>query len=1530
MRKILYGVVGVVFVLAAAVLLAPHFIDLRTMVAPALQAAKESTGRDIRIGDIGLSLLPGPTATVTDLRVANIQGAAEPDMLRAKAVEVSVALLPLLSRRVEVRRVTIVEPVVTIETLKDGRSSLDFPQAKQGGSGGGMDIALQAMAIRNGALVLRDAAGGQRRIDQINASGSADSLAGPVAAKGNARVLGVPASIDVSVGRIEPGKPANVSFLVEGAGAKAQFVGTTTGAAAAGQPLTHAGKFSVTAANLGEFAKAVNAGGGALPPMAAQPFSLEGSVKGVATQFQASDIAIMLGETRGVGALAVNLADKTTLQVALNIGKLDLDKLLAQATPTASAAPAPAAKPAAAPAGSAAASPVPANLVAAIDIGVDGIAYRGQAMQKARLLVEIVNGVVVVKQLSAQLPAASSVLVANLPVPLGGPPPATQDGRIEAQSGNLRALLDWLGADLSSLPPGRLGRFDMKAGVKSDSGGVQIANLDATVDASRLTGAMSLAWRDRPMVGVRARVDKVNLDAYMPAARPAAQRQTRVAQAQTTQPAGGSAPAASPYEALKVLETFDLNLQADIDSLTYHETQIQDVKMTLELVNGRLAIKEATVRDLAGAQAAITLVVERMSTAPAFSTAFNLRATDAKRFLKFASGYDSPLTAQQLGQLNAKGTVAGTTDGLKIDTALEGFGGAGKVAGTMDQLSQPVPKVDLAVDANFPEFGPVLGLLAGERAKHGGQKLGPFALKSRIANTSADAITLKDTELRAFGGELDLTGTITQMASPTPSVDLGVDMKLPSLRPLLTAFNPDPNLMATADRLGGMTLTGKAAGNAKKVTLRDAALTGLGGSIKLNGDVIDAGKQLDVTADMQNFTLGPLLAAMPGVITAQGAQQLGPVNGKLALKGTMDNLNVGMQNLAMAGFGGTMALNGQITDAMDPTRKADLAFGIANLGVGPMLAAFPGANVPPAIAQNLQTLTAKGTIKGSTEAPSLTLQQGTAQAFGGTVSLTGTVSEAMTPAAKYDLTASVAEVDAMRVLTAFYKPSSPIPGKVKFDNVRLVGDGKRVQITNLVGNFGPIGVSGQGTMTMDGPRPKIDLQVRTSGEIIVDPFLPAPGQQRGDLAPELRRLFGELDDLVPAGDRPGQVQLAQQQQQPQWLQQLPQVLQPQQQQRPPQQQAPAQQQRPAQQPPTPPPPQPYQPVTFAPPPQGGEVHPRWSRELFKLDALRAYDVNARIDGLQSLRFGKYAVQNASAQVTAQNGVLNVTRIVATAFGGQLTGDVALDASQVPKGNLHLTLANADAHELMKVVANNDRLAGRISTDARFQFAGRNEAEMVSTLTGGAAVQGEVRARLKQGEQLLVGGLQGLGGILGGNQIDVLAQDLTTATGGYASGLVGMLSFVGLMMVNDPGKLSGTVDFRNGLMTERDLQIVNNEIVLTTGGWVSLPLYRQDFAIEAYRRQAAVAGQPQQPYIAAQLRGPLDKPNTRVYGERVARGGGGIGQGMGPSVLQDLLSGKAGLPGQPPATTAAPTTAPAPQQTNPTQQLLQQLLKPKSQ
>ncbi|MCK6453453.1 MAG: AsmA-like C-terminal region-containing protein [Alphaproteobacteria bacterium] len=1008
---------------------------------------------------------------------------------------------------------------------------------------------------------------------------------------------------------------------------------------------------------------------------------------------------------------------------------------------------------------------------------------------------------------------------------------------------------------------------------------MQIGNLDTTLDATRMTGNVSMQWRDRPAFGVNTRIDKINVDAYMPIRKSSA-RQTQLAQAQqgatdgqppAAQKPAGQTPPANPMETLRLLERFDLNLQTEIGSMTYRDTPIQDLKMNLELVDGKLTIKEATVRDVAGAQAAFTLMAERLSTSPAFSTAFNLRATDAKRFLKFATGYDSPLPPQALGSLTAKGSVAGTADQLKIDTQMEGFGGSGKVVGSLAQLTQPVPKVDLTIDASFPEFGPVLGAFVGDKAKHGTSKLGPFALKSQIANSGADAVVLRRTELRAFGGDLDIDGTIGQLGSPSPSVDLGLKMNMPSLRPLLTAFNPDPQLMASADRLGGLAFNGRAAGNAKKVTLKDAALNGLGGSVKLNGDILEQGKQYDLTADIQNFNVGPLLAALPGqVVTAQGAQQLGPLTGRIGLKGALDNLSVAIQNANMRAFNGTMAVNGTVSDALDPTRKADLAFDIAGVHAGQLLAAFPASGASPALAQGLQTLNAKGSIKGSTDAPSVTFSPAQVQAFGGFASLNGTITEPATPAAKYDMTANIDMPSLMTVLQAFYQPAQAIQGPVKFQNVKLVGDGKKVLIQNLVGMLGTIGINGSGSVSFDGPRPKIDLNINTNGDIPLDAFMPAEAQKRGDILPYWQLLF---PDLMPAA-----TQVAQAQARP--------------------------------------------------------LNARWSRQpMGLLKTIRAYDANIGFQG-QALVQGPYRIEKPQAHASIANGTLTVDRMQGTLFGGSVSITSKVNAvaqppvagiqAQVRNVNIAQGAAAARAHRSGRkwflAFGRVELVEGLFDADMAYQAQGNSEAEMVQTLNG----QGSQNAR---------------NGVIDGFDMKRLSDSMKNIDN--ALNLVQILGATTQGGQTRFQSITSTNRAQNGLLTSTNL-LIKADAMEGKGGYnLDFPSYTMNTQITVTLTdhaktppiQVSAVGpidQPQTVVNADALKQHLLASATRFIlgGPKQGQPGQPASQGGVQDILKGVLGGQQQPAAPPPAGQPAPAPAPAPAQKLDPGQLLQQLLKPK--
>ena len=103
---------------------------------PRIEAAVEqATGRDLTLaGPVGLKLSLVPTVTLRDVALANLPGGTRPEMLQVRQVEVQLALLPLLSRRLEVRQVLLDGPDLLLETV-EGRPNWSFGTAPQGQPG---------------------------------------------------------------------------------------------------------------------------------------------------------------------------------------------------------------------------------------------------------------------------------------------------------------------------------------------------------------------------------------------------------------------------------------------------------------------------------------------------------------------------------------------------------------------------------------------------------------------------------------------------------------------------------------------------------------------------------------------------------------------------------------------------------------------------------------------------------------------------------------------------------------------------------------------------------------------------------------------------------------------------------------------------------------------------------------------------------------------------------------------------------------------------------------------------------------------------------------------------------------------------------------------------------------------------------------------------------------------------------------------------------------------------------------------------
>jgi AsmA family protein len=118
-RSLKYSLAGfaALFALAAvAVVVAVHTIDVDRYARLAIAEVKTVTGRELAIrGKLEISLFPRLAVRAEDVSFANAGWGSRPEMIRAKRVDGAVALVPLLSRKVEITRLAVTDLEVLLE-----------------------------------------------------------------------------------------------------------------------------------------------------------------------------------------------------------------------------------------------------------------------------------------------------------------------------------------------------------------------------------------------------------------------------------------------------------------------------------------------------------------------------------------------------------------------------------------------------------------------------------------------------------------------------------------------------------------------------------------------------------------------------------------------------------------------------------------------------------------------------------------------------------------------------------------------------------------------------------------------------------------------------------------------------------------------------------------------------------------------------------------------------------------------------------------------------------------------------------------------------------------------------------------------------------------------------------------------------------------------------------------------------------------------------------------------------------------------
>jgi uncharacterized protein involved in outer membrane biogenesis len=294
MAKVLkYGALVLVLLLVAAVVFIAT-LDLNTYKDRIAAEVKAATGRDLVIkGDLEFVPSLVPTLAAEGVTLGNAPWGSRPTMVEVGRFEASLALVPLFSKEIQLKHLTLHDAEIFLETDKSGQGNWaldDKPAAEEpapGASGEAPAFRLGRISIQDTRIVYRDGVTGETttfNVDELALEGSpgADTLGVRLRARYN-----------------------ELPVVLEG----------TTGSLAA---ITSGKPFPVDLKGRVE----------AAPPLSLlSPVALKGTVRleSESQAFEIKDLELAAGETRLSGELAARKQDgRSQVKAQLSAPVLDL------------------------------------------------------------------------------------------------------------------------------------------------------------------------------------------------------------------------------------------------------------------------------------------------------------------------------------------------------------------------------------------------------------------------------------------------------------------------------------------------------------------------------------------------------------------------------------------------------------------------------------------------------------------------------------------------------------------------------------------------------------------------------------------------------------------------------------------------------------------------------------------------------------------------------------------------------------------------------------------------------------------------------------------------------------------------------------------------------------------------------------------------------------------------------------------------------------------------------------------------------
>lgn len=786
-------------VLVAGLLVAPGFVDWTPYRAAFAERLSAATGRNVGIeGDVDFVLLPRPALNAGAVRMG---GRVTDDYVAIEQLSARLAFLPLLTGQLKFRELVLTRADARITRSAEGNVDLLSPTPAPPAAGGAapppprdFDLQVERLVINQGTIVFQDIVSTATiNLRDINATVRAGTN---ITAAGGMTIGDVPVTLDAIVGRLTAGGVRTLSLTakLDEADATAKFAGNVFT-----RESELRGDLTLSGTNVAGLASGLGLrdASSAAPPAAQKPVTLTAKLRGSGQAVTLDPIAGEIGGVTLKGNIAWRAGTPSQADIAISFGAIDLASWQTAAlAPPSGLGVVGTAHAQTPPAPPAATFTPPKNLSATINLQAPVLTYRGQTLSGAAFKATLADQVLTVTDASISLPGASRLAVTGT-ARLGEENGIT--AAVTAQSGDLRALLAWIGwtPPEGKLQPGRLGTGSLQAALRSTDGAYALDNLVAVVDISTFTGSAAWTPGARPFLGLDLAVNTFNADAYAPLL-----EGTPTATPAQPTPAAAAAPGGygvtPAFASFAALADFDADVRLQVDAVTAGGIPGGKVGFDLGLQDGTLQLRTASFENVGGVTAWFSGGIGGFGAAPSFDDLqFDLSAQDLARVGR-AFTFEVPESLAGLKPISLTGTVKGSLAESTVSATLKAAALTVQADGQALTLEQE-PKYNFTLAAAQPSYAALMKSM-GVVWPVGTPDPGAFKLSARISHDKTQTV-LEAIDLRVGDGAAQGALTFTRGDQSTVNGSLtGLSLSLDRLWPA----PPPPRAPAAAKPVRGV------------------------------------------------------------------------------------------------------------------------------------------------------------------------------------------------------------------------------------------------------------------------------------------------------------------------------------------------------------------------------------------------------------------------------------------------------------------------------------------------------------------------------------------------------------------------------------------------------------------------------------------------------------------------------------------------------------------------------------------------------